>query len=163
MNICDLLIHYMKRYGAYELTSAETIQQLDELVSQENGKPKTEFVGKSAKYILNKLGVDVPDEIKLIIMRVGKNHHLVQEEMMMPILPIVACENVDLAIKYAHEAEHGNRHTAIMHSKNVDNLSNMAKLLECTIFVKNAPSYAGIGVGEKEVLHLRLRDLQEKE
>lgn len=147
MNICDLLIHYMKRYGAYELTSAETIQQLDELVSQENGKPKTEFVGKSAKYILNKLGVDVPDEIKLIIMRVGKNHHLVQEEMMMPILPIVACENVDLAIKYAHEAEHGNRHTAIMHSKNVDNLSNMAKLLECTIFVKNAPSYAGIGVG----------------
>ena len=34
-----------------------------------------------------------------------------------------------------------------MHSKNVDNLTQMAKAIETTIFVKNAPSYAGIGVG----------------
>jgi propionaldehyde dehydrogenase len=66
---------------------------------------------------------------------------------MMPILPIVRVSDVDTAIEYAHDAEHGNRHTAMMHSRNVEKLSKMAKLLETTIFVKNAPSYAGIGAG----------------
>ena len=67
--------------------------------------------------------------------------------MMMPILPVVRVSDVDTAIEYAHQAEHGNRHTAMMHSKNVEKLSKMAKIMETTIFVKNAPSYAGIGVG----------------
>ncbi len=145
--IVDSLVLHMTKNGAYELKSPELIEKLDRLVSQENGKPKTEYVGKSAQVILRDLGIEVSDEIKLIIFRTHKDHHLVQEEMMMPILPIVACEDVDRAIDYAHQAEHGNRHTAIMHSRNIEKLSKMAKLLECTIFVKNAPSYAGIGVG----------------
>lgn len=143
----DNLIYYMKKNGAYLLTSESDIKNLDTTVSQENGKPKTEFVGKDAKFILSKIGIDVPDDIKLIIFKTQRDHHLVTEEMMMPILPIVPVPNVDEAIECAHKAEHGNRHTAIMHSKNIDKLSKMAKLLECTIFVKNAPSYSGIGVG----------------
>ena len=145
--IVDSLVLHMTKNGAYEVKSSELIEKLDKLVSQENGKPKTEYVGKSAQVILRDLGIEVSDDIKLIIFRTHKDHHLVQEEMMMPILPIVACEDVDRAIDYAHQAEHGNRHTAIMHSRNIEKLSKMAKLLECTIFVKNAPSYAGIGVG----------------
>ena len=145
--ICDYLIHYMKINGAYQITDSALIERLVELVTNEKGGPKTSFVGKSAKYILDKLGIKVDDSVKVIIMEVDKNHLLVQEEMMMPILPIVRVPDVDTAIEYAHEAEHGNRHTAMMHSKNVDKLSKMAKLLETTIFVKNAPSYAGIGVG----------------
>lgn len=143
----DNLIYYMKKNGAYLLTSESDIKNLDSTVSQENGKPKTEFVGKDAKFILSKIGIDVPDDIKLIIFKTHRDHHLVTEEMMMPILPIVPVPNVDEAIECAHKAEHGNRHTAIMHSKNIDKLSKMAKHLECTIFVKNAPSYSGIGVG----------------
>jgi propionaldehyde dehydrogenase len=34
-----------------------------------------------------------------------------------------------------------------MHSTNVNNLTEMAKRVQTTIFVKNGPSYAGIGVG----------------
>ena len=66
---------------------------------------------------------------------------------MMPILPIVRVANVDEGIDVAVELEHGNRHTAIMHSKNVDKLTEMAKRIQTTIFVKNGPSYAGIGFG----------------
>ena len=66
---------------------------------------------------------------------------------MMPILPIVRVSDVDAAIEMAIRVEHGNRHTAIMHSRNVDKLTKMAKLIQTTIFVKNGPSYAGIGVG----------------
>ena len=63
----------------------------------------------------------------------------------MPILPIVSVGDIDEAIELAVKAEHGNRHTAHMHSKNIDNLTRFARAVETTIFVKNAPSYAGIG------------------
>ncbi|WP_315115013.1 aldehyde dehydrogenase EutE [Clostridium intestinale] len=145
--ICDYLIHYMKLNGAYEIKDRNTIQKLLELVTNENGGPKVSFVGKNASYILSKLGINVDDSIKIIIMEVDKDHHFVKEEMMMPILPIVRTRDVDEAIEYAYVAENGNRHTAIMHSKNVDKLTKMARLLETTIFVKNAPSFAGLGVG----------------
>lgn len=80
-------------------------------------------------------------------METDKNHPFVIEELMMPILPIVRVKDVDEAIELSIEVEHGNRHTAIMHSKNIDKLSKMAKLIQTTIFVKNGPSYSGIGVG----------------
>lgn len=145
--VCDYLIHYMKVNGAYEIKDASVIEKLLELVTNEKGGPKVSFVGKSAPYILDKIGIKVGNDIKVIIMEVSRGHHFVTEEMMMPILPIVRTDNVDDAIECAYAAEHGNRHTAIMHSKNVDKLTKMARLLETTIFVKNAPSYAGIGVG----------------
>ncbi|MDD2978876.1 MAG: aldehyde dehydrogenase EutE [Hespellia sp.] len=146
-SICDSLIQNMKLNGAYEMTDPQMIEKLDALVTNEKGGPKTSFVGKSAVYILNELGIQADDNVKVIIMEVGKDHHLVTEEMMMPILPVVRVCDVDTAIELAHDAEHGNRHTAMMHSRNVEKLTKMAKLLETTIFVKNAPSYAGIGVG----------------
>ena len=146
-SICDYLIHNMKLNGAFEITDMELVEKLVALVTTDKGGPKTSFVGKSAKYILEQLGIAVDNSVKVIIMEVPKDHLLVQEEMMMPILPVVRVSDVDTAIEYAHEAEHGNRHTAMMHSRNVEKLSKMAKLLETTIFVKNAPSFAGIGVG----------------
>ncbi|MFV0502860.1 MAG: aldehyde dehydrogenase family protein [Lachnospirales bacterium] len=146
-SIADDLIKSMEKNGAYLIKDINLIKNLVSVVTTEKGGPKTSFVGKSAKYILKEINIDVDDDIKVIILEVDKDHLFVQEELMMPILPIVRADNVDIAIDYALEAERGNRHTAIMHSKNVDKLSKMAKLLETTIFVKNAPSYAGIGAG----------------
>ncbi|MDY5606842.1 MAG: aldehyde dehydrogenase EutE, partial [Lentihominibacter sp.] len=62
-------------------------------------------------------------------------------------LPVVRADNVDEAIRLAKIFENGNRHTSMMHSRNVEKLSKMGKIMETTIFVKNGPSYAGIGVG----------------
>lgn len=146
-SIFDYLMINMKRAGAYEIKDPQTIEALWKLVSKEKGGPKVEFVGKSAQYILNKIGIHVEDTKRLIIMEVTKDHPFVQTEMMMPILPLVRCDTVDQAIDYAHEAEHGNRHSAMMHSTNIAKLSKMAKLMETTIFVKNGPSFAGLGIG----------------
>ena len=77
----------------------------------------------------------------------GKDKPLLKFIFLMPILGIVRVKDIDEAIDLAVKAEHGNRHTAHMHSKNIDNLSRFAKAVETTIFVKNAPSYAGIGFG----------------
>ena len=146
-SIADFLLFNMKKNGAYQMTDEAEIQRLIDLVVAKKGGPKTEFVGKSALYILDKLGIQAPPDTKVITMVVDKSHPFVQIEMLMPILPVVRVPDVDTAIDVAVEVEHGNRHTAMMHSKNIDKLTKMAKLMQTTIFVKNGPSYAGIGIG----------------
>lgn len=146
-SVAEQLMASMKRNGAYEITDAATIQSLVELVTENGKKPQTNFVGKSAKYILDKIGIQVGDDVKVIMMKATEEHPFVQVELMMPILPVVSVSDVDTAIDMAVRVEHGNRHTAMMHSRNVEKLTKMAKLIQTTIFVKNGPSYAGIGVG----------------
>jgi propionaldehyde dehydrogenase len=146
-SIADFLLFNMKKNGAYQVDDPAIIQKLVELVVTEKGGPKTEFVGKSAPYILKQIGIDVGKEIRVITMEVPKEHPFVQIELMMPILPLVRVPDVDTAINVAVECEHGNRHSAMMHSKNIDKLTQMAKKIQTTIFVKNGPSFAGIGIG----------------
>lgn len=146
--VADFLIHCMKKNGAYLLTDKAQIAQLQEIVLNEKKTgPNTAFVGKSASYLLQQLNITVPAETKIILIETDKSHPFVIHELMMPILPLVRVNNVDEAIDLAIEVEHGNRHTAIMHSTNVEKLTKMAKLIQTTIFVKNGPSYAGLGAG----------------
>lgn len=153
-NIADELISVMLKNGAYMIDSAQA-DKLAQIVLVDKTDKKgnvrkivnRECVGRDAKVILAKIGVNVSDDIRCIICETDFNHPFVQQELMMPILPIVRVDNIDEAVDLAVKAEHGNRHTAHMHSKNVDNLSRFAKAVETTIFVKNAPSYAGIGFG----------------
>jgi propionaldehyde dehydrogenase len=153
-NIADELISAMMKNGAYLIDSAQA-DALAKIVLVEkkdkSGKVRKivnrDCVGRDAKILLEKIGITVSNDIRCIICETDFNHEFVQEELMMPILPIVRVDNIDEAIELACKAEHGNRHTAHMHSKNIDNLSRFAKAVETTIFVKNAPSYAGIGFG----------------
>ncbi len=154
-NIADELIDGMMKNGAY-MIEADKARELAEIVLVDKKNPKTgivkktvsrECVGRDARVLLGKIGIEVDDSIRCIICEAEFDHPFVQNELMMPILPIVRVDNIDEAIDLAVKAEHGNRHTAHMHSKNIDNLSRFARAVETTIFVKNAPSYAGIGFG----------------
>ncbi|MBQ6885538.1 MAG: aldehyde dehydrogenase EutE [Clostridia bacterium] len=153
-NIADELISVMLKNGAYMIDSAQAAKLAEIVLVDKTDKKgnvrkivNRDCVGRDAKVILSKLGITVSDDIRCIICETDFNHPFVQEELMMPILPIVRVNDIDEAIDLAVKAEHGNRHTAHMHSKNVDNLSRFAREVETTIFVKNAPSYAGIGFG----------------
>ena len=153
-NIADRLIAEMQKNGAY-LINKEQADKLSKIVLVEKtnkaGKVvKTvsrDCVGRDADVLLAKIGVSVSKDVRCIICETDFSHDFVQHELMMPILPIVRVENISEAIDLAVKAEHGNRHTAHMHSKNIDHLSAFARAVETTIFVKNAPSYAGIGFG----------------
>ena len=154
-NIADELIDAMMANGAY-LINREQADKLAGVVLDEKVNPKTgiasksvnrDCVGRDARVLLEKIGIKVGNEVRCIICETDFEHDFVQHELMMPILPIVRVENIDEAIDLAVKAEHGNRHTAHMHSKNLDNLTRFARAVETTIFVKNAPSYAGIGFG----------------
>lgn len=154
-NIKDRLIAEMQKNGAYLITEAQS-RALAEIVlvdvtDKKTGKTKKtvnrKCVGRDAAVLLDMLGVKVGSDVRCIICEADFEHPFVQEELMMPILPIVTVNDINEAIDLAVKAEHGNRHTAHMHSKNIDNLSRFAAAVETTIFVKNAPSYAGIGFG----------------
>ena len=146
-NIADDLIKYMTQNGAYLLKGQQVEDLMKLCLVEKNGKYdiNKKWVGKDAGKFLKALGIDA--DPRLIICETDEMHPFVQVEMMMPILAIVRVNNIDQAIEMAVRAEHGNRHSAHIHSKNVDNLTKFAKAVETTIFVKNAPSYAGIGAG----------------
>ena len=144
----------MQKNGAYLITK-EQAEKLAPIVLPEkegkNGKAvkavSRDCVGRDADVLLAKIGINVGKDVRCIICETGFDHDFVQHELMMPILPIVRVNNIEEAIELAVKAEHGFRHTAHMHSKNIDHLSAFARAVETTIFVKNAPSYAGIGFG----------------
>jgi propionaldehyde dehydrogenase len=145
--IADFLIHCLKKNGACHLTDPAAVERLMQAVLTEKGGPAASCVGKDAAYLLGLAGISADDSVKIVLFEADKQHPAVREELMMPILPLVRAKDVDEALDLAVEFEQGNRHTAIMHSTNVRKLTKMAKLVQTTIFVKNGPSYAGIGVG----------------
>jgi acyl-CoA reductase-like NAD-dependent aldehyde dehydrogenase len=109
--------------------------------------PNKDLVGKSAAYIAKAAGIDVPAATRLLLMEVDQEHPLVWSEQLMPVLPLVRMRSVDEAIDFSVAVEHGFRHTAMIHSHDIEKLSRMAKVMNCSLFVKNGPCYAGLGFG----------------
>jgi aldehyde dehydrogenase len=89
----------------------------------------------------------VGDGVKLVLVEVGRDHPLLWTEQLMPVMPLVRANDADEAIDLAVALEGGRRHTAVMYSKHLDHLSRMAREINCSIFVKNGPSLAGLGFG----------------
>jgi acyl-CoA reductase-like NAD-dependent aldehyde dehydrogenase len=151
--VADQLKAAIKARGAVEVTSWQ-LSRLLKVILHENRGPgehsivNKAWVGKNAGHILKEIGIDAGDDVRLVLAEVDNPRHpLVWTEQLMPVLPLVRVRNADEAIDLAIEAEHGYRHTAVMHSKNLDNLSRMAREFGGSIFVKNGPNLAGLGYG----------------
>lgn len=151
-SVADRLIKAMTQNDAV-LIDKSKLPALEQVIFTKMAGPRghaeinRSLVGKNADFILSKIGLSVPSTIRLGIIEVEETHPLLWTEQMMPILPITRVPSADYAIELAVEMEGYNRHTFIMHSKHLDNLSRMAKLCNASIFVKNAPSQAGLGYG----------------
>lgn len=145
--VADELIHWMLEECGCYMVSKEEQEKLMGVVFTKGTALNRKCVGRSARALLGMIGVSVSDDIRCIIFEGEKEHPLIAEELMMPILGIVRAKNIDDAIEKAVWLEHGNRHSAHMHSKNIDNLTRYGKAIDTAIFVKNAPSYAALGFG----------------
>jgi acyl-CoA reductase-like NAD-dependent aldehyde dehydrogenase len=151
-SVADRLIKAMRDAGAYLVDQAE-LRKLEKEIFQEIRGPRThgvmnkDCVGKSAGALLARIGVRPVGDPALIICDVPEDHPLVWSEQLMPVLPVVRVPDVDRAIALAREAEHGFGHSASMHSRNIEALSRMARVMNTSIFVKNAPIVAGLGHG----------------
>ncbi len=142
----------MRANGAVVLTQSQT-KQLENLIFNEirgprqAGKINRDYIGKNAGVILQKIGMNVPEDLRLGrdrrsgrssagVDRTNDAHHAGR--------PRRDCRRSD---RSGRGRRGGRRHTAVMHSKNIDNLSRMARLINCSIFVKNGPCYSGLGEG----------------
>lgn len=151
-SICDDVIATMCRHGAVKLNSWQFNRLWKAMITKDRGPGmyadmNKAFIGKNASVLLAEIGISAGPEVRQIVCEVDKLHPAVWSEQMMPIMPVVRVASADEGIDLAVSAEHGFRHTAVMHSKNLDNLSRMAREMDCSIFVKNGPCLAGLGYG----------------
>lgn len=145
----------MERNGAVQLNST----QLDALTKAaftikpgEGGgcahaSVKKDFIGRDARILADAAGISVPDGTQLLYAETGSDHPFVVEEQMMPFVPIIRVSGLDEGIQESLKAEHNYKHTSIIHSHDVNHMSAMARALDTTLFIKNGPCGAGLGLG----------------
>ena len=150
--IFDQLLEAVGRSGGYRL-NAQQIEALSKLAFAPPPKPgdhwvlNRDLVGRDASVLAELIGVRVPAGTQILYGETDTNNPFVPEEQMMPFIPFVRAKDALHAIELAYESEHGFGHTAIIHSRNVHHMTVMGKLMNTTLFVKNGPSMAGLGLG----------------
>ena len=154
-NIADKLMAEMERNGAVRLSSS----QLDALTKAAftfkpaagGGCPHAsvnrDFIGKDPGVLANAAGVNLPAGTQLLFAETDAQHPFVVEEQMMPFLPIVRVKSPEEGVARSLEAEHGYKHTSIIHSHDVEAMTAMGRALDTTLFIKNGPCMAGLGLG----------------
>lgn len=148
--VADALVRAMVDAGAYRLKEHE-LRRLERVIFKQLGAPNKpgvinpEWIGRDASALLDEIGVAVEGDVRLLVAEVPTEHSLVWTEQMLPVMPVTRVKDVDDAISLAVRSEHGFRHTASIHSTNVDTITKMARTMNCSILVANGPNYAGLG------------------
>ena len=151
-SIFDKLMDAMGRHGGFRLNA----QQIDALTKVSFAPPKEagghwqlnrDLVGKDPQVLADAIGLKLPGGVQLLYGETDTRNPFVPEEQMMPFVPFVRCRNAQEGIDLCVEFEHGYGHTAVIHSRNVRTMTTMARAMNTTLFIKNGPSPAGLGLG----------------
>ncbi len=150
--VAHKLKHVMTANGAFELTGV-AIDKLTKILIESDPDNSgyrhvainRNFVGKSPEEILKQVDIVPPPGTKLVYFEAPWDHPLVMAEQLMPVIPFVRVKTVEEGMEKAVIVEHQYKHTFVMHSTSIVNLSNMAQLCRANIFVKNGPNMAGLG------------------
>jgi aldehyde dehydrogenase len=149
-SVFDKLMAAMEMNGAFVL-NAKQIESLTKaaFTIDKEGHPHVskDFVGRDVAVLAEAAGVRLPPTTQLLIGETDAKHAFVQEEQMMPFVPLVRVGDVKQAVEAAIESEHGYRHTALIHSRNLDTITDFGRRANVTLFVVNGPSMAGLGLG----------------
>ncbi len=154
-NIADKLMSEMEKNGAVRLNSAQLDALTKAAFTFKEGQGagcghavvNKDFIGKDPSVLAKAAGVNIPAGTQLLFAETNANHAFVEEEQMMPFLPIVRVKSIEEGIQHSIEAEHAYKHTAIIHSHDVENITAMGRALDTTLFIKNGPCMAGLGLG----------------
>jgi aldehyde dehydrogenase len=154
-SVADRLMAEMEKAGAVRLNGPQLDQLTKAAFTFKEGhgagcpEPVVNkaLIGKDASVLAKEAGITVTDKTELLFAETSSDHAFVKEEQMMPFLPIVRVPSVEAGIEAALQAEHNYKHTSIIHSHNVEHMTAMARALDTTLFVKNGPCMAGLGLG----------------
>jgi aldehyde dehydrogenase len=152
-SVFDAMMDAMSRAGAVRLNesqvdrlTAAALQVVGEGADKHHAARK-ELLGQDASKLAEAAGLHVDPSVELLFGETSEDHPFVQTEQMMPFVPFVRCSSFESAVRCAQKAEHGYRHTSIIHSRNVRNMTIMARAMDTTLFVKNGPCMAALGLG----------------
>ncbi len=154
-NIADKFMAELENHGAVRLNSTQLDWLTREAFTLKEGQGagcpepvvNKNLIGKDATVLAKAAGLSVPEKTQLLFAETSKDDIFVKEEQMMPFIPIVRVKSVEEGIQAAKIAEHNYKHTAIIHSHDVEHMTAMARALDTTLFVKNGASMAGLGLG----------------
>ncbi len=151
--VFDAMLKAMDRAGAVRLNARE-VDALTKVAITQVGEgehkhdvPAKEYLGQDAAVLARGIGKQVPPGTELLFGETDESNPFVPVEQMMPFVPFVRCRDVDEAIAKAKYYEHGFRHTSMIHSNNVRNMTKMGRVMDTTLFVKNGPCMASLGLG----------------
>lgn len=150
-SVFEKLLSQSEKVGGYVL-NREQIDALTKAAFVSDPKDNKlhvnkDFVGRDASVLADAAGLRVPPTTQLLIGETDEDHPFVQHEQMMPFVPLVRAKNVDDAIDMAIRSEHGYRHTALVHSRNLDVITRYGRRANTTLFVVNGASMSGLGLG----------------
>jgi len=149
--VFDHMMQAMERAGAVRLNAREVAELTRNAITQvgddRHDAAHPDFLGQNVAVLARGAGRSVDPSVELLFGETDDSNPFVPVEQMMPFVPFVRCRNVDVAIDKARHFEHGFRHTAIIHSNNVKNMTRMGKIIDTTLFVKNGPCMAALGLG----------------
>jgi aldehyde dehydrogenase len=151
--VFEQMLAAMERAGAVRLAAHEIAALTKAAIASvgegehKHDVPAKDFIGQDAAVLARAAGRTVADSVELLFGETDESNPFVPVEQMMPFVPFVRCRDVDEAIEKARRSEHGFRHTAIIHSHDVVNMTKMGKAMDTTLFIKNGPSMAGLGLG----------------
>ncbi|MFX3616154.1 MAG: aldehyde dehydrogenase family protein [Sporolactobacillus sp.] len=143
--VADFLLYNMQKAGAFYVSELSDIRKLEALTVTAKQSPNKDYVGKDAEKILQDAGVTYTGHPRLVLVEATPDMPFAKIEMLLPVLPFIRVPDFDTALSVCLELEHGLHHTATMHSENVTRLNKVAREMQTSIFVKNGPSFAGIG------------------
>jgi aldehyde dehydrogenase len=155
-NIADKLMSQMEQNGAVKLNSAQFDALTKACFTFKPGhgagcgpEPSVnrDYIGKDATVLAKLAGVNVPANTQLLFAETDANHPFVIEEQMMPFIPIVRVKSLEEGVQRSLAAEHNYKHTSIIHSHDVEAMTAMGRALDTTLFIKNGPCMAGLGLG----------------
>jgi aldehyde dehydrogenase len=150
-SVADELLAEMQLAQAVLLSDEQVRQLLPVLLSDIDdtgkGTVSRDWVGRDAAKIAATIGLKVDEQTRLLLAETDAAHPFAVTEMMMPVLAVVRVNNVTEAIELAVKLEGGRHHTAALHSTNINNMDQMANAVDTSIFVKNGPCIAGLGLG----------------
>jgi aldehyde dehydrogenase len=144
----------LKREGAVLLTKQQTQAIQKEVFDTKEGAGgcshavlNRNYVGADAATLAAIAGLKIDPKTEMLIAETGADDLFVEEEQMMPLLPIIHAGCFPEAVRIAKASEHGYKHSAMVHTMNVSNMTYMAQAMDTTLFVKNGPCVAGLGMG----------------
>lgn len=156
-SIFESLLDAVSRNGGYRLNS----DQVRAFTAKAFGPPKEpgghhvlnrDFIGQDAAKLAAEIGLSIPEDTQILYGETDEHNPFVTEEQMMPFVPFVRAKCSDHAIALAQRYEHGFGHTAIIHSRDVHTITKMGRIMNTTLFVKNGPCMAGLGLGGEGLL-----------